>query len=92
MEAVKNLIWGDQSQTNTSTPTNDATTPDPTSTNNTGIAETEKKMADLDIKGGAGKENAATGVEPVSGEMGDVERGEPYDKGNLGMFDVYLHF
>jgi len=24
------------------------------------------------------------GTEPVSGEMGDVKAGEPYDKGNMG--------
>jgi hypothetical protein len=26
------------------------------------------------------------GQEPVSGEMGNVDKGEPYDKGNAGEF------
>ena len=30
------------------------------------------------------KETGGTGIEPVSGEKGDVESGEPYDKGNAG--------
>jgi hypothetical protein len=30
------------------------------------------------------KENKANGIEPLSGELGNVEKGEPYDKGNIG--------
>lgn len=28
--------------------------------------------------------NETAGKEPVSGELGDVKSGEPYDKGNVG--------
>ena len=31
------------------------------------------------------KENETKGQEPVSGETGNVEAGEPYDKGNAGI-------
>ena len=30
--------------------------------------------------------NGATNQEPISGENGDVNAGEPYDKGNVGEF------
>ncbi len=32
------------------------------------------------------KENETKGQEPLSGETGNVEEGEPYDKGNAGKF------
>jgi hypothetical protein len=32
------------------------------------------------------KENETMGQEPISGEKGNVEKGEPYDKGNAGEF------
>ena len=28
--------------------------------------------------------NETSGKEPLSGELGDVKSGEPYDKGNIG--------
>jgi hypothetical protein len=68
MEAVKNLIWGDHSQNN------------PTTTNDTSTAETESKLSEMDINKG---NNETAGTEPVSGELGNVEEGEPYDRGNL---------
>jgi hypothetical protein len=30
--------------------------------------------------------NETKGQEPLSGEKGNVEAGEPYDKGNVGMY------
>lgn len=32
------------------------------------------------------KDNETMGREPLSGETGNVEKGEPYDKGNAGRF------
>lgn len=34
------------------------------------------------------KDNETKGQEPVSGEMGNVEAGEPYDKGNAGLSPI----
>jgi hypothetical protein len=39
---------------------------------------------------GTEKENETKGQEPLSGEKGDVEAGEPYDKGNAGTFSFLL--
>lgn len=44
------------------------------------------------IWGDAGQDtthNESAGREPVSGQMGDVAAGEPYDKGNLGKAQFY---
>lgn len=27
------------------------------------------------------------GTEPLNGELGDIKKGEPYDKGNLGTYN-----
>ena len=35
-------------------------------------------------------QNEPVGQEPVSGELGDVKMGEPYDKGNDGQFAYRL--
>jgi hypothetical protein len=34
--------------------------------------------------------NQTAGREPVAGQMGNVEAGEPYDKGNLGTCSIAL--
>jgi hypothetical protein len=34
------------------------------------------------------QDNETTGQEPVSGQTGNVEDGEPYDKGNAGSFSL----
>jgi hypothetical protein len=38
------------------------------------------------------KENETMGQEPLSGETGNVEKGEPYDKGNDGRFLLSCSF
>ena len=38
------------------------------------------------------KENETMGQEPLSGETGNVEKGEPYDKGNAGWFLLSCSF
>jgi len=71
--AASRAIWGEQGDPNAI----DATTPRTTETGTgeglSATTEGERKSEEY---------TTASGVEPVSGKMGDTKKGEPYDMGN----------